>query len=225
VGDLLRSGVVLVLPTTMEVPPRTNAGTEAVQQWIASSLAMLSVSSMGSCPQVTVPVKLGRMPVGVSLLAAQGDDQLLLHTAMLLEPILAARQSAPPGSAERTKFDAAQAKESGNAAYAQAKYDEAVEQYSEAIKQDPSMVSAFNNRAMSYLKLGQFHLTEADCNAALKLEPSNAKALLRRGTARAMQAMFTEAMADFEAVLVQEPTNKAAKQEIVRLRKMVAQAD
>jgi len=119
VGDLLRSGVVLVLPTTMEVPPRTNAGTEAVQQWIASSLAMLSVSSMGSCPQVTVPVKLGRMPVGVSLLAAQGDDQLLLHTAMLLEPILAARQSAPPGSAERTKFDAAQAKESGNAAYAQ----------------------------------------------------------------------------------------------------------
>jgi len=50
-----------------------------------------------------------------------------------------------------------------------------VEQYSEAIKQDPSMVSAFNNRAMSYLKLGQFHLTEADCNAALKLEPSNAK--------------------------------------------------
>jgi tetratricopeptide (TPR) repeat protein len=149
----------------------------------------------------------------------------------------------------------------------QAKYDEAVEQYSEAIKQNPSMASAFNNRAMSYLKLGQFHLTEADCNAALKLEPSNAKvctvhagaslggavslakrpvfvvasadhqiltsvlrmcveeqALLRRGTARAMQAMFTEAMADFEAVLVQEPTNKAAKQEIVRLRKM-AQAE
>lgn len=40
-----------------------------------------------------------------------------------------------------------------------------------------------------------------------------------------MQAMFTEAMADFEAVLVLEPTNKAAKQEIGRLRKMVAQAD
>lgn len=118
-GDLLRNGVVLCLPTTMAVPPRTNASTEVVQQWIASSLVMLSVSSVSSCPQVTMPVKLGRMPVGVSLLAAQGDDQLLLHTAMLLEPILAATQSAPPGSAERTKFDAVQAKEKGNAAYAQ----------------------------------------------------------------------------------------------------------
>jgi hypothetical protein len=50
----------------------------------------------------------------------------------------------------------------------------------------------------------------------------NAQALLRRGTARAMQAMFVEAMADFEAVLVLEPTNKAAKQEKIRLKKMVA---
>jgi hypothetical protein len=30
------------------------------------------------------------------------------------------------------------------------------------------------------LKLGQFHLTEADCDAALKLEPQNAKVRVAR---------------------------------------------
>lgn len=100
-------------------------------------------------------------------------------------------------------------------------YAEAVAYYTKAVEADKTLVTAFNNRAMAYLKLGNFVQTEEDCNSALKLDPKNAKALLRRGTSRALQSMYKEALDDFDAVLTVEPNNKSAQVEINRIRKMV----
>lgn len=55
------------------------------------------------------------------------------------------------------------------------KYEEAVAHYTKAVRADNTMVSALNNRAMAYLKLGNYIQTDADCTAALKLDPKNAK--------------------------------------------------
>ena len=61
---------------------------------------------------------------------------------------------------------------------------QAFEHYSKAIELDPSLTVAYNNRAMTRLKLGDWLGAEADCDAVLTKEPTSIKALHRRATAR-----------------------------------------
>jgi tetratricopeptide (TPR) repeat protein len=60
--------------------------------------------------------------------------------------------------------DAAEAcKEKGNAFYRDGKYNEAVEQYSQAIAKRPDTVTYYNNRAAAYLMQEQYGKCVADC--------------------------------------------------------------
>lgn len=61
---------------------------------------------------------------------------------------------------------------------------QAIEHYTKAIELKSTLASAFNNRAMAHLKLGQVSEAQADCNSVLLLQPGNVKALLRRASAR-----------------------------------------
>ena len=61
---------------------------------------------------------------------------------------------------------------------------QAVTEYSTAVSHDPEFPSALNNRAMAYLKLGEYEAAAADCDALLQLQSDNIKGLLRRATAR-----------------------------------------
>lgn len=95
----------------------------------------------------------------------------------------AARQNGSGAAASEEAAAAALAyKEAGNAAYKAGRDEEAVRQYSAAIRLDPRAVY-YSNRAMALLKLGRYGDAEADCDAALKLERTS-KALLRRASAR-----------------------------------------
>ena len=49
---------------------------------------------------------------------------------------------------------------------------------------DDSLLVARNNRAMTYLKLGQWDGAVQDSQAVIDREPTNVKALLRLGNAR-----------------------------------------
>jgi len=54
----------------------------------------------------------------------------------------------------------------------QGSYDEAIEECTEAIKLDPNLAIAYNNRAVAYLHMGQYDLAIADCTKAIELDPS-----------------------------------------------------
>ena len=90
--------------------------------------------------------------------------------------------------------------------------------YSQGIGVDDSIPMLYSNRAMAYLKLGNFVEAERDCSLALSIDPGNVKALLRRGTARAYLAQFQQALEDFNKVLSVEPSNAQAAQEIARIK-------
>lgn len=110
-------------------------------------------------------------------------------------------------------------KDKGNAAFKAGKFEEAAKHYSAALKKADTAVLR-SNRAMAYLKLGEFKGAEEDCTVALTYDKKNVKALLRRGTARAFQGNYEEALSDFEMVLVLEPQNKDAQSEIQRMRRL-----
>eukprot|EP00976_Prorocentrum_cordatum_P067475 1178762-Prorocentrum_minimum.AAC.1 len=57
----------------------------------------------------------------------------------------------------------------------QGNYEEAVHEYTAALKLERRLLTALNNRAMAYLKLGSFAEAEVDCTAALELDPVNVK--------------------------------------------------
>ena len=99
-------------------------------------------------------------------------------------------------------------------------FNGAIEHYNLAIAASPRTPTLYSNRALAYLKLGEFEKSEKDCKVCLKLDPKNVKALLRRAYIRAIQGRLPEALEDYQNVLRLEPNNKQATYEIERMRKL-----
>ena len=78
------------------------------------------------------------------------------------------------------KDDYKDAKEKGNAFFKEGKYPEAVEQYTEAIKRDPSNPTYYSNRAAAYQKLMDFVKAVDDSKMAIEKDPKFTKAWMRK---------------------------------------------
>eukprot|EP00731_Ephydatia_muelleri_P010755 Em0005g1341a len=114
-------------------------------------------------------------------------------------------------------------REKGNEAYKAGDFKEAYEYYTRSISLFPT-AAAYNNRAITAIKLSRFSDAVSDCNVALKLEPTNTKALLRRANAYKSLKKNAEAIADLQSVLKLEPSNEAAKSELEAFLKEVGGA-
>ena len=63
------------------------------------------------------------------------------------------------------------------------KSDQAIYNYTEAIKRNPKFVKAYNNRGIAYVGRQQYDLAIADFNKAIKLDPKNGKVYNNRAVA------------------------------------------
>ncbi|XP_024945255.1 sperm-associated antigen 1 [Cephus cinctus] len=115
------------------------------------------------------------------------------------------------------KIMAEQEKEKGNEAFKIGDYDEALRLYNSSIYIEPT-ISAYNNLAITYIKLSRYDDAVRECNRVLCMEYMNIKALLRRALASEYLKKKSQALADYEAVLILEPVNKVAIAAINRLR-------
>ena len=88
--DLLGPAGLLCLPTTPTLAPlkRLPEGTGPYQSragYYSRTLALTAIAGLGRLPQVTLPLaEVGGVPIGLSLLAAHGNDALLLRAAQLV---------------------------------------------------------------------------------------------------------------------------------------------
>ncbi|KAK9805705.1 hypothetical protein WJX73_000447 [Symbiochloris irregularis] len=121
-----------------------------------------------------------------------------------------AEPSLPPPPAKPVSASE-QARLQGNDAFKQGDYAQALECYDEACTADGAGPAAFNNRALTHLKLGQLREAEADCDSVLEREPKNVKALLRRAAARRGLHEDAKALGDYQQVLQQQPNNAEAR--------------
>ena len=73
--------------------------------------------------------------------------------------------------------------EQGKKSYEKKEFDQAIAHYNEAIKLDPKLVKAYNNRGIAYVVKGQFDQGIVDFNKAIELDPNNGKAYNNRAVA------------------------------------------
>jgi Tfp pilus assembly protein PilF len=111
--------------------------------------------------------------------------------------------------------------DSGNAHYKKMAYDEAIEDYTVAIKLKPDESTYLNSRGNAYYSRGvkysdkkDYDLAITDYTTAIKLKPDNSVYLYNRGNAYYNKEDYDLAIADFEAALRINPDYANAKRDI-----------
>lgn len=84
---LVEPGTVLLLPTARDIAPRRDASEAEMEDFRAGALALLCSAGHAGLPQISLPLAtLDGCPLGLSLIAARGADEVLLDLACALGP-------------------------------------------------------------------------------------------------------------------------------------------
>lgn len=106
---------------------------------------------------------------------------------------------------------AEQHKEKGNALFKEGNFPDALKEFDEGVKRDPSNKFIYSNRSFAYIKLMDPVRGLADAEKALELDPEFIKAWARKGTCHQLQKEFHKAMEAFEKGLAIDANNKECK--------------
>lgn len=80
--ELLADNAVLLLPTVPDIAPLLNTPPAQLDDFRAKAMSLLCIAGLAGLPQVTLPLAtLNGCPLGLSLVAARGNDALLLALA------------------------------------------------------------------------------------------------------------------------------------------------
>jgi amidase len=79
---LLADNAVLVLPTVSDIAPLLNTPAAELDDFRARAMSLLCIAGLAGLPQISLPLAtLNACPLGMSLVAARGNDGLLLALA------------------------------------------------------------------------------------------------------------------------------------------------
>jgi amidase len=79
---LLANNAILLLPTVPDIAPLLNSPPEQTTAFRERAMGMLCISGLGRLPQVSLPLAtLNGCPLGLSIVAARGNDEMLLELA------------------------------------------------------------------------------------------------------------------------------------------------
>jgi amidase len=81
-ADLLRNNAVLVLPTVHTIAPLRDTPSADLDDFRARAMSLLCIAGLARLPQISLPLAtFDGCPLGLSLIAARGNDTLLLELA------------------------------------------------------------------------------------------------------------------------------------------------
>jgi tetratricopeptide (TPR) repeat protein len=144
----------------------------------------------GAKPTAELP----SLPIGLAIIR---DMKSLCLLAAL--PLLAIAPC--PARAQ----DAAHDVEKGDAALDIQDYDQAVLEYSEAIRLDATIAPAYNNRGNVFARMGEYDRAIADYDQAIRLNPNLAPPRNNRGNAYLAKHDLARAIADFDEAIRLDP--------------------
>jgi amidase len=81
-AELLRDNAVLVLPTVHTIAPLRETPVAALDDFRGRAMSLLCIAGLARLPQISLPLaQFNGCPLGLSLVAARGNDALLLEIA------------------------------------------------------------------------------------------------------------------------------------------------
>ena len=79
---LLAGNAILLLPTVPDIAPLLNCPHDETTAFRERAMGMLCISGIGRLPQISLPFAgVNGCPLGLSLIAARGNDEMLLAAA------------------------------------------------------------------------------------------------------------------------------------------------
>jgi tetratricopeptide (TPR) repeat protein len=147
---------------------------------------------------------------GVLLLALPGDPFAQLsdpRSSAWIESPAATDEKAQTETSAQKRKSAADLVESGNAHLAKQEYDEAVEDFTDALRLDPRNAPAYAARAEAWARKHYRERELADIAEAVKLEPRNTAYRVAKAQSHSAQGRHDEAMVEYNAALSLEPEN------------------
>jgi len=106
----------------------------------------------------------------------------------------------------------AEAKERGNGFFREGKFAEAINEYEDAIKRDPTNAAYHNNLAATYQKMGLFNDAMKEVEKAIELDRNYVKAWAKKGDLEFFAKQYHKALDSYRAGLQIEPENPTCKQ-------------
>ncbi len=86
-SELLGSGDILCLPTAPGIAPLQQTSEAALDDFRWRAMGLTCVAGLSGCPQISLPLAhVDNCPLGLSLMAAPGNDEALLNLAAVIEP-------------------------------------------------------------------------------------------------------------------------------------------
>ncbi|XP_033121023.1 stress-induced-phosphoprotein 1-like [Anneissia japonica] len=116
--------------------------------------------------------------------------------------------------ADTDKTQAVKLKDEGNNAQREGRFQDAVGNYTDAIKLDPSNHVLYSNRSAAYANLKQYEKALEDAETTVKLKPDWSKGYSRKGTALQFLKRYEDAKAVYTEGLKIEPNSDAFKKGI-----------
>lgn len=98
----------------------------------------------------------------------------------------------------------------GNRASDEARYEEALQAYAQAIKMDKENAMAYYNRGFVYDELEQYDKAIEDCSKAIELDPNYAQAYNNRGVTYKNMGQLEKAIEDYSKAIELDPKYKLA---------------
>ncbi|GHV51225.1 hypothetical protein AGMMS49579_06140 [Spirochaetia bacterium] len=104
----------------------------------------------------------------------------------------------------------AQLRERGSAYYTQKNYDQAIADYTQAIRLDPNNENAYYDRGRAYAAKSDYDRAISDYNQAIRIDPNDAYNYNARGNAYLNQKNYDMAIADYNQALRVDPNYTSA---------------
>jgi stress-induced-phosphoprotein 1 len=143
------------------------------------------------------------------------EDALLEQTDPRLKEALRSCQALKKKLDEEAYKDPAKAEEAnkrGNDLYKDHKFAEAIPEYTEAIKRDPSQAKYYSNRAACYIKVLSFTEALSDCEQALALDNNFLRAHQRYCSVLFLLKRYHKSMTAYEKAIKLYPDDSELKE-------------
>jgi len=109
----------------------------------------------------------------------------------------------------------------GNELFQAGKFPEAVKEYDEGLKRDPSNAKIYANRGTAYLKLLEYPSALRDLEKCLSIDPTYVKAYAKKGVVHHAMKEYHKAIENFEKGLRVDPENQECKDGIKKTREAI----